>query len=513
MEAPVKSAIFLTQFFILAINLSPVCLAAELWERVPGLNETDLKDIAIDPYNKGTMYAASEKTLYKSQTEKGPWTAVFSVEGENNSINFIGVFESGVFVCTKNGVFKSADEAANWKRVYKGVGAKENNAQHVAFLKDKGIFLGTQAGLFKSQDGGINWEKYQDEAGGFNIRWIEFLDGDIFLATEKGVYSDSGSGWKKIFSVTAQEGEFDPDAADELVQALKPVNSILVRGSDILLATDSGIFISQDKGGTWKRFDHEGLLSLRVKRLLFSEEFYAVTDKGVFIFSEKERLWQSLYSGMNTSKARGIAIDQDGNILAVTKKGLYGIWKNKTYAAGDSGYSQGEKQDILNSFDFEPSIGDIQNAAIQYAEVHPDKIREWRNSANKKALLPNVSVGLDRYVTDLLHWDSGTSPDTFQKGKDTVSWDVTMTWDMGELIWNSDQTSIDTRSKLMVELRDDIMNEVTRTYFERRRLQIEMLTSPPQDLKLSLEKEIRLQELTADIDALTGGYLSKYTEK
>ena len=81
------------------------------------------------------------------------------------------------------------------------------------------------------------------------------------------------------------------------------------------------------------------------------------------------------------------------------------------------------------------------------------------------------------------------------------------------LIWNSDQTSIDTRSKLMAELRDDIMNEVTRTYFERRRLQIDLLVSPPKDFKTGLEKELRLQELTADIDALTGSYFSAHIKK
>jgi hypothetical protein len=133
-----------------------------------------------------------------------------------------------------------------------------------------------------------------------------------------------------------------------------------------------------------------------------------------------------------------------------------------------------QKQDIFKKFEGEPGISDVQEAAIKYAEVHPDKIKEWRGAAKKKALLPNVSVGLDRYVTDYWHWDSGTNPDTLQKGKDTVSWDIAMTWDMGDLIWNSDQTSIDTRSKLMVELRDDIMNEVTRTYFERRRIQIKL---------------------------------------
>lgn len=184
-----------------------------------------------------------------------------------------------------------------------------------------------------------------------------------------------------------------------------------------------------------------------------------------------------------------------------------------TFADENASSLEIQKQDVLKKFEGEPTINDVQNAACEYAEVHPDKIKEWRKSANKKAILPNVSVGLDRYVTDYWHWDSGTSPDTLQKGKDTVSWDIAMSWDLGDLMWSSDQTAIDVRSKLMVELRDDIMNEVTRTYFERRRLQIEMLASPPKDLRLSLEKELRLQELTADIDALTGNYFSAHIKK
>ncbi|MBI5098349.1 MAG: hypothetical protein HZB30_03800 [Nitrospirae bacterium] len=61
----------------------------------------------------------------------------------------------------------------------------------------------------------------------------------------------------------------------------------------------------------------------------------------------------------------------------------------------------------------------------------------------------------------------------------------------------------------MVELRDDILNEVTRLYFERRKMQIEMFLSPHADIKEKTDKELRLQELTSDIDALTGSYLSK----
>ena len=61
----------------------------------------------------------------------------------------------------------------------------------------------------------------------------------------------------------------------------------------------------------------------------------------------------------------------------------------------------------------------------------------------------------------------------------------------------------------MVQLRDDIVDEVTRAYFERRRLQVRLLTDPPGDQQALLDQELRLQELTALIDGLTGGQFSQ----
>ena len=89
---------------------------------------------------------------------------------------------------------------------------------------------------------------------------------------------------------------------------------------------------------------------------------------------------------------------------------------------------------------------------------------------------------------------------------------MSLNWDLGNLIWNTDQTSIDVRSRLMVQLRDDIVNEVTRNFFERRRLQIELLTDPPSDPRVQLDKELRVQELTAMLDGLTGGWFSRQLE-
>ena len=85
-----------------------------------------------------------------------------------------------------------------------------------------------------------------------------------------------------------------------------------------------------------------------------------------------------------------------------------------------------------------------------------------------------------------------------------------MSWDLADLVWSSDQTSIDSRSKLMVELREDILAQVTRLYFERRRLQMDLAAGSAVD---TVDMRLRIDELTALLDAYTGGKFSKFFEK
>lgn len=173
-------------------------------------------------------------------------------------------------------------------------------------------------------------------------------------------------------------------------------------------------------------------------------------------------------------------------------------------------------EEALSMFSHEPALAEIRQVAIAYSEVEPEKIRKWRKAAAAKALLPDLRVAYD----DAKDWQSSTyfykdtyeeqylKDDDITRGHDK-GWSVSLTWELGDLIWNSAQTTIDARSRLMVQLRDDILNEVTRLYFERKRMQVEMISSPPADFMSRMDKELKLQELTAGIDALTGLYLSK----
>ena len=69
------------------------------------------------------------------------------------------------------------------------------------------------------------------------------------------------------------------------------------------------------------------------------------------------------------------------------------------------------------------------------------------------------------------------------------------------------------RSRLTTELRNDILDDLRRAYYERKRLQFEMVTAAPKDLRMRFEKELRIKELTQVIDDLTGNYLTEHMKR
>ncbi len=161
-------------------------------------------------------------------------------------------------------------------------------------------------------------------------------------------------------------------------------------------------------------------------------------------------------------------------------------------------------EEVAKHFQNEPSIEETQEAAIQYAEVQPEKIASWRKKAAVQALFPQVSLDYDKTIYGSVSASSGTS--IFATGPN--DWGITLKWDLGDVVWNPSQTSIDVRSRLMVKLRNDILEDVNKLYFERRKIQLELLLNPPQNSTERLEKELRIEELTGGIDGLTGGYFS-----
>jgi len=496
-------------------------LAGEIpWEKMD-MEEWSLKSLLPHPDDARIIFAGASGAVFKSTDAGKNWRSVLFIKGENKDVNFLSFDpfnKNSVYAGTGNGLFFSSDSGESWRMLFKGKNNLEKECNALLILPGR-IYLGTGAGLFVSTDAGHIWNKEKGRLG--NIRVLS-IAGDIresncvYVATDAGVFKtdNSGESWMRVFvneQVGIEAGEegggIDDKEDGESNLQIRHIFIDPANPSYIYLATSRGVYRSQDKAKTWQLLSDYGLLDKDIKFLLICNEskIYASTRSGVFEFTGKR--WKELSLDLIAEDFRFLAQDNSGNLYVVSDKGLYRTnIKAVSFSKEDS-----IKTLYLND---EPQIQDVQEAAIKYAEVEPEKIIRWRRQAAKKALLPEVSVGLGRNVTDLWHWESGSTTksgdDNLMRGRDAIEWDIRLSWDLSELIFSDDQTNIDVRSRLMVELRDDILDQVTKIYFERLRVKLELDGLSMVDKKKALEKEIRVKELTAYLDALTGGYFSRH---
>jgi len=520
-----KCIVVLAVVGVLVLSLVVGVFAADLvWEDIARGN-MDVSSVLVEPGNSSIMYLGSGKGIFKSVDAGKAWINILSVKGRNQQINFI-LFDpkdkNSLYAATGNGLFYSANQGRDWRRIFQGKNYLENECTILAVLP-YGIYLGTKGGLFVSKDKGRTWNREIGKTGKGHVLAIAYNIGEpnyIYVASSGGIFKtqDAGETWERIFVSQAVENGLDEEAIEEDNDEEKRFSEIRYISVDpnnanhLYLASSNGVYMSKDRGKTWDGLTEEGLLSQETQFILVTlkSNIYAVTKFGVFEY--KNERWHELSLGLPANDIRFLAQDEEGHLYAACNRGLF-------KASLMNSLNENDSQSHIVSFygKDEPKISEVQEAAIKYAEVAPEKIKLWRNQAARKALLPQVSVGVDRNTSDLWHWEGGSTTkaddDILRRGRDSVEWDVTLSWNLGELLWNDDQTNIDVRSRLMVELREDILDQVTKLYFERLRVKMELGNLSIEDRKKRFEKELKLEELTAMLDALTGGYFSQELNK
>jgi hypothetical protein len=84
------------------------------------------------------------------------------------------------------------------------------------------------------------------------------------------------------------------------------------------------------------------------------------------------------------------------------------------------------------------------------------------------------------------------------------------TWDLAASSSTPDDIGASIHALRMAEVRREIETVVIRPYFERRRLKAEALASDGSDTAPGVREEIHVQEIEAQLDALTGGAFSRW---
>lgn len=495
----------------LIFGFSVVFAGDASWKNISA-EYTGINCVLIAPDNPREIYAGSDKAVLKSEDAGNSWRVVLNVKKPVNYLVY-GSNSNSIYAASGRGLYYSGNQGRDWKLIFKISDYPENEAAF-ALVNFKAIYLGTKKGLFVSEDKGRSWHKYAGKISDsriFSLARAQNSGENIYIASENGFFAsyDNGQSWEKIFNgYFFEENQDSQGNNDEAEKETASNINYIVTASDnsgfIYLSGKRGIYKSVDRGRQWEILPDFGLLDKYIKFMLVSVDsiLYAVTKTGIYKFTGSR--WQELSLGLTSQDIRSITLDGKGNLYAACDKGIFKAVEENSLVIKNNAASFYYKG--------EPDIKQIQKAAIKYAEVEPEKIQLWRKQAAKKAFMPKISASVDRDTSDLWHWESGSNAkaddDVLIKGNDSVGWGVTVSWDLAEIIWNNDQTSIDNRSRLMVQLREDILDEVTKLYFERIRLKMEVDNLNIEERKKRFEKELKIKELTAMLDAMTGGYFS-----
>ncbi len=163
----------------------------------------------------------------------------------------------------------------------------------------------------------------------------------------------------------------------------------------------------------------------------------------------------------------------------------------------------------LAAFAGEPTVGETTRRALRYFRVEPEAIDRLRSAARSRAWLPLLATGY-RYDDD--RTSRYEQRDIYQPyqldenlGRRINSATVGMVWDLRELVFNPAEVQV----YGLIGVQRDLMLEVTRTYFLRRQLQLRMALRPPREPLARAALQLRIEEFTAVLDVLTGGWFSE----
>src|SRR5262249_45906487 len=153
----------------------------------------------------------------------------------------------------------------------------------------------------------------------------------------------------------------------------------------------------------------------------------------------------------------------------------------------------------------EPKAPDVVKMALEYYRVSPEAMESARSSARQRGFLPVVSafVGYQNQGQAQASSQTVSNPTNIYLNNAQNTYYVTpgLAWDLRDLAFNPSEV----QTYAVVPMQKDIMLEVVRTYYLRRQLQIRLALKPPADPLTLATLELRVEEYTGVLNAMTGG--------
>jgi hypothetical protein len=168
------------------------------------------------------------------------------------------------------------------------------------------------------------------------------------------------------------------------------------------------------------------------------------------------------------------------------------------------------------SFADDPPVAFLRSAATALAQAEPERARSLVARARWAGFLPDVRVRVDRRFARTESLDLGrsatdqTATPVGVDANNDLRYELRATWELSRIVFNPDELGAGAHALRMADVRREIESAVIRVYFERRRLKVEALATDGTDTASGVRLELHIQELEAELDALSGGAFSRW---
>ncbi len=174
-----------------------------------------------------------------------------------------------------------------------------------------------------------------------------------------------------------------------------------------------------------------------------------------------------------------------------------------------------DPQQVRLMFAEDPPVSALRQAATALLGAEPERARSAMARARLAGWLPELRVLIERKLGRAESVDLGTAADptaVSPVGIDTsndVRYQARATWDLSKIVFNPDEIGVDVQALRAADARREIETVIIRLYFERRRLKLESLGADDWDMPSGLRRDLRIAEVEAELDALTGGAFTR----
>lgn len=431
---------------------------------------------------------------------------------------------TAIYVATPRGLYRSVDGGDSFTSLEVPGGALVNDIRDVAIdpAWPQRIWLATAGGLLVSFDGGVRFQPVQGRLAHLAALSLHVeksgAEDLVLVGTEGGLWRSWDGGL--VFSELLLSGA----AARDVV----PVVAFDARSGTTYAGTGAGLYVAERDSPVLERrraFGGDPVYSLAIDPARPGGVVVGVAERGV-LHSDDAGL--TLADPRDLLPARSPYViarhptDTD-ELLVGTERGVFRLGRGGRLEVTRDAHAA-----LRRRWQGEPSLQEVATAALTYAQLVDPSMETSVSRARLSPLLPELQLSLryargrpdvDEYVVVVDQQDAFDETDAeelFNLAREGIlvdsptrgiTWQIfaLATWSLDDIVFNRAEVLAARQLPMLIDARRRLLREVQTVYSARRRLATELSTSPESNAPLLAQKLLRLEELSARLDSLTGG--------